>query len=139
MSSWKSSGKSGEGGESFPHDLKSQADIKALYKLRVFRAERLERPLTNLSAAAGPISHTGVRVTLEDKSQWLIHKGSGFGLSSETVVVKAEHISDKWKVIGSKDFGGTKTVSDFVKAGGTDYSVLFDNCHDGSKRMMDQH
>lgn len=119
--------------------MKSQADITALYKLRVFRAERLERPLTNLSAAAGPISHTGVRVTLEDKSQWLIHKGSGFGLSSETVVVKAEHISDKWEVIGSKDFGGTKTVSDFVKAGGTDYNVLFDNCHYGSKRMMDQH
>ncbi|MGH0139260.1 UNVERIFIED_CONTAM: hypothetical protein FKN15_037208 [Acipenser sinensis] len=43
------------------------------------------------------------------------------------------------EVIGSKDFGGTKTVSDFVKAGGTDYNVLFDNCHDGSKRMMDQH
>ncbi len=35
-----------------------------------------------------------------------------------------------------KDFGGSKTVSDFVSAGGTDYGVFFDNCHHAADRMM---
>lgn len=40
------------------------------------------------------------------------------------------------QIVETKDFGGSKTVSDFVKAGGTDYKLLFDNCHDAANRMM---
>uniref|UniRef100_A0A0E9UGX6 LRAT domain-containing protein n=1 Tax=Anguilla anguilla TaxID=7936 RepID=A0A0E9UGX6_ANGAN len=47
-------------------------------------------------------------------------------------------MSNDWKIFETKDFNGSKTVSDFVKAGGTDYSLIFNNCHDGAGRMMDQ-
>ncbi|KAJ8415770.1 hypothetical protein AAFF_G00403270 [Aldrovandia affinis] len=77
------------------------------------------------------------RVTLADGSKWLVHKGDDFGKVSDTIVVDARHMSKKWKIIETKDFEGTKTVRDFMKAGGTDYSLFFDNCHDGAERMMD--
>lgn len=38
------------------------------------------------------------RVTLEDGTQWLVHKGDGYGILSQTVVVDARHMSKKWKV-----------------------------------------
>jgi len=41
------------------------------------------------------------------------------------------------QIVETKNFGGSKTVSAFVKAGGTDYKLLFDNCHDAAGRMMD--
>lgn len=37
------------------------------------------------------------RVTLADGSQWLVHKGDGFGISSQTVVVAARHMGRDWK------------------------------------------
>ena len=39
-----------------------------------------------------------LRVTLDDGSQWLIHKGDNFGRSSQTVVTPAHDMSSKWKV-----------------------------------------
>lgn len=115
------------------------------------------------------------RVTLADGSQWLVHKGDGFGISTQTVVVAARHMSQDWKAsiqsaffhkpfllkwlcsgkyivvqiktlvffynflqkVETKNFRGSKTVSDFVKAGGTDYSLIFDNCHDAAGRMWE--
>lgn len=41
------------------------------------------------------------------------------------------------QIVETKDFRGSKTVSDFVKAGGTNYKLLFDNCHDAADRMME--
>ncbi|CAL8354200.1 unnamed protein product [Arctogadus glacialis] len=38
------------------------------------------------------------RVTLEDGSRGLIHKGNGFGHSSQTVVVDVTHMSSDWKL-----------------------------------------
>ncbi|XP_051791925.1 uncharacterized protein LOC127530090 isoform X2 [Erpetoichthys calabaricus] len=133
---------SGRGGGSFDYDIRTKSELTELYNSKVFMAERMERPKGSwkwkLTGTAGPVSHTGVRVTLSDGSQWLIHKGSGYGKSSETVVVDAKHMSHEWKVIETKDFEGTRTVSDFVKAGGSYYNLLIDNCHDASRRMMDQ-
>uniref|UniRef100_A0A8C4STE0 Uncharacterized protein n=1 Tax=Erpetoichthys calabaricus TaxID=27687 RepID=A0A8C4STE0_ERPCA len=128
---------SGRGGRSFPHDIRTKSGLNTLFNSRVVKAERVRRPLGGFPVI-GPLSHTGVRVTLSDGSQWLIHKGSGYGKSSETVVVDAKHMSHEWKVIETKDFEGTRTVSDFVKAGGSYYNLLIDNCHDASRRMMDQ-
>ena len=64
-----------------------------------------------------------------------MHKGSGYGVSSETVVTNARHMSNNWKAVGAKDVSGVK-VADYVKAGGKDYNLAFDNCHDGRKRGM---
>lgn len=41
---------------------------------------------------------SSLRVTLADGSQWLIHKGQDYGISSDTVVTSARHMSSAWKV-----------------------------------------
>uniref|UniRef100_A0A3B4X359 Uncharacterized protein n=1 Tax=Seriola lalandi dorsalis TaxID=1841481 RepID=A0A3B4X359_SERLL len=94
----------------------------------------MKRPLEGTSSWLGPISHSGVRVTLEDGTKWLVHKGDGYGRSSQTVVTDAQHMSRAWEV----NFEGTKRVSDFVSAGGSNYNLFTDNCHLGSRRMMNQ-
>ncbi|KAJ8354248.1 hypothetical protein SKAU_G00218150 [Synaphobranchus kaupii] len=133
------SGLSGNsGGKSYSYDLSKAADLRKLYNSGVHKAERMKRPLDGMSITMGALSHSGVRVTLADGSKWLVHKGDKFGVSSQTVVVDAKHMSSNWKIVETKDFKGSKTVSDFVRAGGTDYSLIFNNCHDGAGRMMDQ-
>ncbi|PWS23196.1 hypothetical protein DKP78_14410 [Enterococcus faecium] len=127
----------GEGTNSYNYDLSRKSDLTKLYNSKVYVADRMKRPLKGMTVQIGPLSHSGVRVTLEDGTKWLVHKGDGYGLSSQTIVVDARHMSSTWKIIETKNFRGSKTVSDFVRAGGTDYSLIFDNCHDASGRMMD--
>ncbi|KAK6491237.1 hypothetical protein HHUSO_G6001 [Huso huso] len=124
--------------KNFPHDMTRKSDLNRLYNSRVIHAERVRRPLGNLPVAIGPLSHSGVRVTLDNGKKYLIHKGPGFGRTSQTVVVDAKHMSDRWKTVQSKDMGGRKNVADFVKAGGSKYRLLSDNCHSGACRMMRQ-
>ncbi|KAL1259663.1 hypothetical protein QQF64_010240 [Cirrhinus molitorella] len=124
-------------GNSYNYDLSKMSDLTKLYNSKVHKAERMTRPLEGMSFQLGKLSHSGVRVTLADGTKWLVHKGDGYGISSQTVVVAARHMSTNWKIVEIKDFRGSKTVSDFVKAGGTDYKLLFDNCHDAAGRMMD--
>ena len=53
------------------------------------------------------------------------------------MVTKAGHMSGKWEKIpqSSRDVGQSK-VSDFVKAGGKDYSLIRgDVCHTARKNM----
>ncbi len=38
-----------------------------------------------------------IRVTVEDGSIWLVHKGDGFGISSQTIVEDANNMSSKWR------------------------------------------
>ncbi|XP_041843292.1 uncharacterized protein LOC121641292 [Melanotaenia boesemani] len=133
--SMETSSSGGQRSHSF--DLSGQR-LTDLYNSQVYNAERMRRPKGSNPSAVGPFSHSGVRVTLGDGSQWLIHKGDGYGISSQTVVTDAQHMSSAWEPISTRDFQGTKTVSDFVKAGGPNYNVLLDNCHLGSRRMMNQ-
>lgn len=131
---------SGGGGE-IHYDLSGE-QLRRLLQSPVYLAEWMERPLSSSFPAVWPLSHTGVRVTIRDDGpaplgrQWLIHKGQNYGISSDTVVVSARHMSDRWEVKGTKQFNGRKTVSDFVKTGGETYNLLFANCHVASKRMM---
>ncbi|KAF4103065.1 hypothetical protein G5714_015948 [Onychostoma macrolepis] len=124
-------------GNSYNYDISSMSGLRKLYNSKVYLAERMTRPLEGMTIQVGKLSHSGVRVTLEDGTKWLVHKGDGYGISSQTVVVAARHMANNWKIVETKNFGGSKTVSDFVKAGGTDYKLLFDNCHDAADRMMD--
>ncbi|KAL4616896.1 hypothetical protein GN956_G22084 [Arapaima gigas] len=118
------------------------SDLTTLYHSKVYLAEKMERPSSSSSrrssGSSGVIKHTGVRVTLADGSQWLIHKGPDFGISSQTVVVDAQHMSNRWKVKCYRDFEGMKTVADFVKTGGHNYNLLWDNCIIAANRMMRQ-
>lgn len=98
-------------------------------------------------------------MTLADGSQYLIHKGDNYGISSQTVVVDARHMSSNWRVkslaspaakqvqptrhsvsppqvIKTHDFEGEKTVAEFVADGGSNYNLLFANCHHASRDMM---
>ncbi|KAK1894847.1 Acyl-[acyl-carrier-protein]--UDP-N-acetylglucosamine O-acyltransferase [Dissostichus eleginoides] len=129
---------SGEGGTTSHSSDLSGPELRRIYNSPVFMAERLKRPLDGLSVRIGPISHSGVRVTLADGSQWLVHKGEDYGVSSDTVVVDARHMSSAWQVFQTCNFHGTKTVADLVAAGGTDYSFFFDNCLMATQRMMTQ-
>ncbi|XP_040900566.1 uncharacterized protein LOC121186041 [Toxotes jaculatrix] len=133
----ESSSSSGSGSRNYNYDL-SGPDLTRLFNSPVRHAERVERPINGPLSAFG-VKHSGVRVTLDDDSQWLIHKGDGYGKSSQTVVTDARHMSSAWEPSGtSRDFDGSKTVSDFVAAGGSDYRLLRDNCHHASGRMMGQ-
>uniref|UniRef100_A0A8C9ZQC6 Uncharacterized protein n=1 Tax=Sander lucioperca TaxID=283035 RepID=A0A8C9ZQC6_SANLU len=114
----------------------SLSQLITLYSTPVFKAERMKRPLEGTSFVLGPISHSGVRVTLGDGSQWLIHKGDNYGISSQTVVTSADNMSSDWTVVQTVDFQGTKKVLDFVRDGGSEYSLIFDNCHLAAQRMM---
>ncbi|KAJ1194214.1 hypothetical protein NDU88_003508 [Pleurodeles waltl] len=118
-----------------PHDMKSQSQLTSLYTQPVVFAELLTRPMGSLPVKVGPISHSGVRVTLADGRKYLVHKGENYGISSQTVVVDARHMGSDWKITQAKPVQG-KTVSDFVRAGGKGYHILFNNCHMGSARMM---
>ncbi|XP_073341094.1 uncharacterized protein [Pagrus major] len=116
----------------------SGAELTRLYNSPVHRAERMKQPLGSSSVILGPLSHSGVRVTLGDDSMWLIHKGADFGISSQTVVTSARNMGSDWRVVKEGNFLGRKTVGDFVATGGSNYNFLFDNCHWASIRMMNQ-
>lgn len=123
------------GTPNYNYELSGQA-LTNVYNSPVFLAERMKRPLDGASVMPGIFSHSGVRVTLRDGSRYLIHKGNKFGISSQTVVVGANHMSNKWKVVTTHNFQGTKTVSEFVADGGSDYNLIFANCHHASRAMM---
>ncbi|XP_070692179.1 uncharacterized protein [Pempheris klunzingeri] len=132
----ESSSSSG-GTPNYNYDL-SGSDLTSLFNSPVFEAERVKRPLDGTTTELGPLSHSGVRVTLADDSQWLIHLGKNYGISSDTVVTSARHMSPNWRVVDTVDFNGRKTVSDLVAAGGSDYNFFTNNCHLGSRRIMRQ-
>ncbi|XP_019619841.1 PREDICTED: uncharacterized protein LOC109466550 [Branchiostoma belcheri] len=130
-------GAGGSGGARPPHDITSQQGLRQLYNSNVVHAEQLKRPLGNSTTMVGPFYHTGARVTLEDGSKYLVHKGDGYGVSSQTVVTDAKHMGDRWVPVGRGHDVKGSTVSDFVKAGGKNYSYGSDNCQHGAGRMMD--
>ncbi|XP_042083937.1 uncharacterized protein LOC121815770 [Haplochromis burtoni] len=127
---------SGPGYSNYNYDLSGQ-QLTDLYNSPVYKAEWMVRPFGSSSSTFGPLSHTGVRVTLADGAQWLIHKGQDYGISSDTVVTSARHMSSAWKPVFhlSRQFNGRKKVADFVKRGGETYNALF-NCHVASITMM---
>uniref|UniRef100_A0A667Y7R6 Uncharacterized protein n=1 Tax=Myripristis murdjan TaxID=586833 RepID=A0A667Y7R6_9TELE len=102
----------------------------------VYEAELVRRPKRPWPVELGYISHSGVRVTLEDGSQWLIHNGSGNGISSDTVVVSDRFMSSKWRV-RQRHWTSPGTVSDLVEAGGREYSLWSNNCHQAAERILD--
>ena len=73
-------------------------------------------------------------VTTKDGGKYLVHKGSGYGKSSQTVVVNVKHMSKAWSKMGKAKSVYGKNVGDFVKAGGKNYNVFTDNCHSATDR-----
>eukprot|EP00058_Branchiostoma_floridae_P026529 XP_002612020.1 hypothetical protein BRAFLDRAFT_86991 [Branchiostoma floridae] len=130
-------GSSGSGGARPPHDITSQQGLRQLYNSKVVHAEEVRRPLGDGKKMWGPAYHTGARVTLEDGSKWLVHKGPGFDYGNQTVVTDTKHMGGRWVQKGGvKQVQGAATVSDFVKAGGQNYTPVFNDCQSARDRMM---
>ena len=53
------------------------------------------------------------------------------------MVTNAKHMSGAWTSAGAQSMQPGTRVADYVKAGGSNYNLAFDNCHHGSQRMMD--
>ena len=47
-------------------------------------------------------------------------------------------MSGDWQSGGVQSVKPGTRVDDYVKAGGSDYNLAFDNCHDASRRMMEE-
>jgi hypothetical protein len=67
--------------------------------------------------------------------RYLVHKGKGYGVNSQTIVTDAKNMGKGWTVQKYKKVTGA-TVGDYVKTGGKKYRVLTDNCHHASHRMF---
>ncbi|KAF1388507.1 hypothetical protein PFLUV_G00090980 [Perca fluviatilis] len=103
-----------------------------LYHTPVYKAERMKR-LGISRLVLGPISQYGVRVTLADGSQWLVHRGDHY---EYTVVTHPDDMSSNWMVVQTVNFHGTKKVWDFVDDHFLGYIRIFKKCHLDSCRMM---
>eukprot|EP00064_Thunnus_orientalis_P021225 superscaffoldBa00006312_g21382 len=84
----------GHRGEGIPL---SGSELRRLLSSPVFEAELMIRPLQSENPFLRALGHSGVRVTLADGSQWLIHKGRDFGVTSQTVVTDTRYMSSKWR------------------------------------------
>jgi len=120
----------------FPHDVKTKSGLNKIYNQQVIKVEHVTRPMGSSGGSAKVpfVHHHGTVVTTSSGSRYLVHKGDGYGRTSQTVVTDARHMSDKWHTTKTRSVLG-HTVSDFVKAGGPTYSVLKDNCIHGANRM----
>lgn len=90
---------------------------------------------TSISEQKSRATHSGVVVTTTDGKKYLVHKGDGYGKSSQTVVVDAKHMGKSWKNVGKSGNGNGKSIGSFVKAGGENYKLSGGNCHDATDDM----
>ncbi|XP_063415128.1 uncharacterized protein LOC134697041 [Mytilus trossulus] len=97
-----------------PHDMNKNR-LTNLYNSKVTKVESYSRPLNGFLGKLG-IKHTGVVATTKDGGRYLIHKGSGYGTKSSTIVLNAKHMSKNWKKTGEKLTNG-KTISNLMKDG----------------------
>lgn len=52
---------SSDKGNSYSYDLSKMSDLRKLYNSKVFKAERMTRPLKGVTFQVGKLSHSGVR------------------------------------------------------------------------------
>ena len=63
----------------FSCEVDAQNQYTSLYNKCVVSARRMNRPLGSLGSSFGyRLPHSGVVVTLEDGSTWLVHKGKSY-------------------------------------------------------------
>ena len=116
--------------------MKTQSGLTSIYNEKVVSATTVTRPLEGLTKERGILHHEGVKLKTDKGNEYLVHKGDGFGKSSQTVVVDAKHMSGKWTERQTVEVGGKTNVASFVKEGGKNYNVFTDNCQDAAKRGM---
>ena len=123
-------------GKQFSHDVKTKSGTTKIYNQKVTKVEHVTRPMGSSGGSAKIpfVHHHGTVVTTNTGNRYLVHKGDGYGKSSQTVVTDARHMSGKWRTTETRSVQG-HTVSDFVKAGGAKYKLATDNCIHSANRM----
>ena len=116
-----------------------KADLFRLYNSPVARSELVTRPLdpvtpAQVSDALGGLQHAVV-ATLTDGRRFLVVKGNQKGEGSETIVILADHMTDDWTKVTTKDVSQS-TLLDLVNAGGKGFNIMADNGRDAASRMM---
>ena len=95
---------------------------------------------TSMSKKTDRLMHSGVILTTEDGSKYLIHKGKDFGTKGQhTEIVKPnDTMYDKVyrNVGGPIKPKNHKIIEEYFKASGNGYDFMKDNCHDGTERMI---
>ena len=81
---FSSSSSSSSGGRR-PHDITSKQGLTELYNSGVTSVKHVTRPL-GVSGGSVGIKHSGVVVTTTSGDRWLVHKGSGYGESSNKLL-----------------------------------------------------
>ena len=87
----------------FPHDVATKSELTAIYNQPVVEMQHWQRPLEGWPECSTKISlgenhtvaHSGMMITTATGDKYLVHKGGNFGISSQTVLVNADHMSDK--------------------------------------------
>jgi len=115
------------------------ADRDRLYNSPVVRAELVTRPLdpatpAEVYDALGGLQHAVV-ATLNDGRRFLVVKGNEKGEGSKTIVILADHMTDDWTKVTTKDVSQS-TLLDFINAGGDRFDALNDNGTHAALRMM---
>nr|QAV56624.1 hic14 [Sinohyriopsis cumingii] len=123
-------------------DCTTQRCLTELYNSEVVYAEYYTRPLGSSGSGVSGwirrrIHHAGVVVTLTNGERWLIHKGSGYGDASSTVITDANYMSSNWNLEKSGYVSGSRTVDDFLRAGEIDssYNIFLSNCLTAANKM----
>ena len=118
--------------------MKTKSGLTALFNEKVVSVTRVTRPLAGYKKEYPSLKlyHAGVLVTTDQGNTYLIHKGDGYGKCSQTVVVRASHMSSLWTRRETVTVTRKLRVGDFVKVAGANYSLLRDNCQDAVRRMM---
>ena len=81
-----------------PHCQANRSGFPLAWRVGLFQTYGGFRRRAECDDALNLVVFPLFRVTLEDGSRWLIHKGNGFGNSSQTVVVDVTRMSSDWKV-----------------------------------------
>jgi hypothetical protein len=114
-------------------------DILGLYKTPVSRAELYERPLD--PATSAPVAQaigykqSAVVVTLKDGRRFMLVKGNQKGEGRQTTIILADHMTDDWVKVQTKDIARS-VLLDFANAGGLHFHALHDNGRNATMRMM---
>ena len=147
----------------FSFEGDAQNRYTSLYNKRVVSVRRMDRPLGSSGGSLGyGLPHSGVIVTLEDGSTWLVHKGiikvppfqsarfhlqfkfviltgkdySQGSSGCQAVVTDDRHMSSAWREVDRATCHQRHRLGSYVQKAGCQYNLFFDNCWDAVRRMM---
>ncbi|XP_061165466.1 uncharacterized protein LOC133174365 [Saccostrea echinata] len=129
-------------------DCTTHSCLRRLYNSRVTWAEYWTRPLGSgwwssrrKRSFDYHLHHAGVVVTVENGDRWLIHKGSNYGDSSDTVITDAAYMSSRWR-LWSRNYSRSVrhcryTVNMFMQHAlvSTPYNLIGANCQTAANGM----